>query len=102
MDVWADGIHTLSQVVHKNLQAAYAGLKRSLKQEWVFVQRATKGLGDDFQLAEKALHEDFLPRLFLGDSEAMPSRKSMGFSVNKSGMAIPEPTQIVHCNWTAL
>ena len=52
---WAGGVKTMSGVAHNHPQAAYAGLQKSLKQEWVFVQCATQRLGDDFRPVEKAL-----------------------------------------------
>ncbi len=35
---WADGVLELSKVVGRYPQAAYAGLQKSLQQEWQFLQ----------------------------------------------------------------
>ena len=34
---WQDSVATLAGVAHWHLQTAYAGLQKSLQQEWVFV-----------------------------------------------------------------
>jgi hypothetical protein len=47
---WADGV-----VVGRCPQAAYAGLQKSLQQEWQFLQRVTNGLSDEFEVVEEAL-----------------------------------------------
>ena len=63
---------TLSGVAHKHLQSAYAGLQKSLQQEWDFVQRVTPGVGDAFGPAEVALKDIFVPALFQGLWEGVP------------------------------
>ena len=57
-------METLAGVSHKHPQSAYAGLQKSLHQEWAFVHRDTPGIGDAFGPVEKALQENFLPELF--------------------------------------
>ena len=47
-------------------QYAYAGMQKSLHQEWEFVQQVTPVIGDVFGPVEKALRENFLPALFEG------------------------------------
>ena len=46
---------TEAKVTSKHLKSAYAGLQKSLQQEWVFVQRVTPGIGDAFIPVEQAL-----------------------------------------------
>ena len=46
---WEGGIGMLAGVTCKHPQAAYAGLQKSLQQEWAFVQHATQGIGKEFQ-----------------------------------------------------
>ena len=53
----------------KHLQSAYAGLQKSLQQKWAFVQRVTPGIGDDFDLVDKAVREAFFLALFQGLGE---------------------------------
>ena len=45
VEYWAVIIRVMELVARKHLEAAYAYLKKSLQQEWSFVQRATQGLG---------------------------------------------------------
>ena len=46
------------------MQSAYAGLQKSLQQEWSFMQQVNPNIGDTFGLVEKALRENFIPSLF--------------------------------------
>ena len=52
---WAESVDTFYGVSCKQSQSAYAGLQKSLQQEWVFVQRVTLGIDNAFGLVEKAL-----------------------------------------------
>ena len=54
-------METLAGVSRKHPQSAYAGLQKSLQQEWAFVHRVTPGIGDAFGPAEKAMQETFVP-----------------------------------------
>ena len=69
---WAESMETLSGFSCNNPQSAYAGLQKSLHQEWEFVQRVTPGIGDAFGLVEKTLRENFVPALFEGMSGGAP------------------------------
>ncbi len=42
---WTDGIKELALVAERYPQAAYAGLQKSLQQEWQFLQHVTNGHG---------------------------------------------------------
>ena len=55
---------TLAGFFLKHLQSAYAGLQKSLQQEWAFLQRVTLGIGNAFSPIEKALRENFFLTLF--------------------------------------
>ena len=57
-------METLVGVYRKHPQPAYAGLQKSLHQEWAFVQRVTPGIGVTIGPVEKALRETFVPALF--------------------------------------
>ena len=52
---WSYWISTMSGVACRHLQAAYAGLKKSLLQKWAFMQYANQRIGDDFKPVEKDL-----------------------------------------------
>ena len=56
----------LTEVSRKHPQSAYAGLQKSLQQEWAFVQQVTPGVGDYFVPVETTLKETFVPALFEG------------------------------------
>jgi hypothetical protein len=45
---WVTAIHELSWVAEKYQQVAYAGLQKSLQQEWQFLQQVTKDLNEKF------------------------------------------------------
>ena len=51
----SESLDILSGVSCKHPHSAYAGLQKSLQQEWAFVQRVTPGIGDAFGPVEKAL-----------------------------------------------
>ena len=66
LEGWAEFVGTLDGVAHKHPQSAYAGLQKSLQQEWLFVQRVTPGIGDSFGPVEEDIAKAFLPVLFEG------------------------------------
>ena len=43
---WTESVAILSGVARKHPQSDYAGLQKSLQQEWAFVQRVTLGVED--------------------------------------------------------
>ena len=45
---WKEFVRILAGVTLKHPQSAYAGLQKSLQQEWAFVQRVTPGVGAAF------------------------------------------------------
>ena len=71
---WVELVKTLSGVACNHLQSAYAGLQKSLQQEWAFMQWVTPGIGDAFGPVEEVLEETFLPDLFQGMGEETPGR----------------------------
>jgi hypothetical protein len=73
---WADSVLELSKVVGRYPQAAYAGLQKSLQQEWQFLQRVTNGLSDEFEVVEEVLAENFLPSLF-GNGESCDAKRQL-------------------------
>ena len=63
---WAKSVSTLDGVARKHPKYAYAGLQKSLQQEWAFMQRVTPGIGDAFGPVEEEIETAFLPALFEG------------------------------------
>ena len=57
---------TLAGVARKHPQSAYAGLQKSLQQEWAFLQRVTPGIDNAFRPVEEEIAKAFLPELFVG------------------------------------
>ena len=66
---WVRGVETLAKVARRFPQTAYAGLTRSLQQEWQYLQRVTPAVADAFGPVEAALADSFLPAL-LGEDRA--------------------------------
>ena len=84
---------TLSGVARKHPQYAYAGLKRSLQQEWEFLQQFTLNIGDAFGPVEQALRDAFFPALFQGLREVTPGRGFTCLPVKQAGMDLPDTTK---------
>ena len=61
---WKESVQILAGVALKHPQSAYAGLQKSLQQEWAFVQRVSPGVGAALGPVEDALQEVFVPDLF--------------------------------------
>ena len=71
---WAESVRTLAGVARKHPQSAYAGLQKSLQQEWSFVQRVTPGIGDAFGPVEAEIAMALPPALFEGVGDVSPGR----------------------------
>jgi hypothetical protein len=97
---WTAAVGELSQVAERFPQSAYAGLQKSLQQEWQFLQRVTAGLGKEFRGVEDALTTKFLPALFGITETDNPLRQLACLPVKQSGLAIPDPTTTADENWT--
>ena len=98
---WTESVSILSGVAPKHPQSAYAGLQKSLQQEWAFVQWVTPGVGDSFGYVETALKETFVPALFKGMRESVPEREVTRLPVKQAGLALLGPSQMAPENWTA-
>ena len=61
----------------------------------------TPGVGAAFGLVEEALWEVFLPALFRGLTEGLPTRENTRLPVKQAGLAIPDPDLTAPENWTA-
>ena len=90
---WKESVAIMAGFALKHPQSAYAGLQKSLQQEWYFVQRVTPGVGAAFGPAEEALREVFVPALFRGLTKGLPMRENTRLSVKKVGLAIPDPVK---------
>jgi hypothetical protein len=62
--LWTPAIHEIASASKNFPQSAYAGLQKSLQQEWQFVQRVVKDSGGSFEV-EEALSKAFLPSLLM-------------------------------------
>ena len=87
--MWTDSVKTLSGVARKQPHSAYAGLKKSLSQDWASVQRFILNIGDDFGPVEQALQEAFIPDLFQGLVEVIPGRGLAHIPMKQTGLALP-------------
>jgi hypothetical protein len=89
-DEWTGCIKAIAKVAPLFPQMAYAGIQKSLQQEWQFVQRVIDGIGGEFSEVEAALTEVFLPALF---EKTMPTgshlQKVTALPVKVSGLSIP-------------
>ena len=65
------------------------------------MQRVTSGVGEAFGPVEEALREVFVPALFRGLTEGLPTRENTRLPVKHAGLAIPDPVKTAHENWTA-
>ena len=76
---WAEWVKTLAGVARKHPQSAYAGLQKSLQQEWAFVQWVTPGISNAFGPVEEEITKAFLPALFDGAGDGAPGREITRF-----------------------
>ena len=75
------------------LSHAYAGLQKSLQQEWEVVQRVTPGIGDAFVPVEEEISTAFLRELFEGMGDGAPGRAITRLPVKQAGIALPYLTR---------
>ena len=88
----AESVKMFTGVAHKHPQSVYAGLQKSLQQEWAFVQWVTPGTGDQFGPVEEEIANAFLPALFEGVGDGDPVREITRLPVRQAGMALPDLT----------
>jgi hypothetical protein len=74
---WEEAVADLATVAPNFPQTAYAGLQKSLQQEWQFVQRVTQGIGPEFRDIELVLAKTFLPTLFGDDYDEVDPRRKL-------------------------
>ena len=90
MQGWVELVRTLSGVDHKHPQSTYAGLKKSLQQEWAFVQQVNPSIRNAFGPAEEALWETFFPSLSQALREGATGRGVTRIPVKQAGLALPD------------
>ena len=93
-------VKMLLGVACKHLHSTYAGLQKSIQQQWAFVQQVTPEVGDAFVLVEQALREAFFSDLFQGFGEGIPGRGVTRLPVKHLGLDLPDPKKMVRENWT--
>ena len=99
---WKESVKTLSRVDRKYLQSAYAGLQKSLQQEWTFLQKVTPDIGDNFGPVEQALRDTLIPALFQGLGEGKQGRGVTCLSLKQAVLALPDPTKTAPEKWHAV
>ena len=86
---WAESVRTLAGVDRKHPQSAYAGLQKSLQQEWAFVQRVKPGISNSFGPVEEEITKALLPALFEGVGDRAPGREITRLSIKQAGTSVP-------------
>jgi hypothetical protein len=89
---WVQGVESLAKVARRHPQTAYAGLAKSLQQEWQYLQRVVPDCGTAFAPVEEAIRSVFLPALLGGEAEET-QRALTSLSVRQAGLGLPDPTQ---------
>ena len=79
-------------VARRHPQTAYAGLKKSLQQEWDFFQRVNPGIRDNFCPSKEDIQHSFLLDLLRGETSNLPAWGVSHLQVNQAGIALPNPT----------
>ena len=79
---WTECVQTLAGVARKLHQSAYAGLQKSLQQEWAFMQRVTPGISNSFGPVEEEIKTAFITELFHGMGDGAPGREITRLPVN--------------------
>jgi hypothetical protein len=97
---WVQGIETLAKVARRYPQTAYAGLTKSLQQEWQYLQRVVPACGAAFEPVEAAIRTVFLPALLQG-TEGETQRELTSLSVRRAGLGLLNPTRTAPDCFTA-
>ena len=97
---WVELVQTLSVVAHKHPQSDYAGLQKSLQQEWTFVQRVIPDIWGTFRPVKTPLQYALLLTLFQGVGEGTTEQGVTHLPVKEAGMTLPYPINIAPDNWT--
>jgi hypothetical protein len=99
---WADAVEVLATVAVDYPQSAYTALQKSLQQEWQFLQRVVKDIGEAFTVVGKAISQSFLPALFGEDLDDDDYRRRLAaLPVKHCGVALQDPTASAKPNYEA-
>ena len=99
---WESTVTELAATAKDFPQSAYAGLQKSLQQEWKFVQRATKNCGKKFEDLSKTIFDTFLRALFDDEIEEEDSRRKLAaLPIKQAGLALADPAQTASSIFTA-
>jgi hypothetical protein len=99
---WVSVIADLTFVTLSHPWSAYLGLQKSWQQEWQFIQRVVKGIGNDFGEIKKAIFDLFLPTLFLDKLKECHQHCSLSkLPVKFAGLALPDPVASSESNFEA-
>ena len=98
---WAHRLAALGNIVRRFPQTAYAGLVKSLPNEWIYLQQVTSGNGDLYKPIERAIWEDFLPALLYQPSIGDNLRNHIVLVLKRAGLGIPDPTTSTEDNHAA-
>jgi hypothetical protein len=98
--LWKHGIGELTKVARRFPQTAFAGLARSFQSEWTYLQRVTKGVGEEFAEVERAIEQEFLPTLFDEKREGLEKlTQILRLSAKQAGLGIPSPRETARRNY---
>jgi hypothetical protein len=89
---WVQGVESLVKVAKRYPQTAYAGVTKSLQQEWQYLQRVVPNCGTAFEPVKEAIQTVFLPAL-LEATEPECQRKLTTLSIRQAGLGLPNPVQ---------
>ena len=92
---WVALVRTLLGVDRKHLKTSYAGLEKSLQQEWAFVQQVTPNIGGAFSPVDYALQDYFPSALFNGRRGWNPTAGGHTLVSESGGSGPPRPHKYV-------
>ena len=85
-------VSIIDGVLCNHQKTAYAGLQKSLQQEWDFVQHVTPDIGTSLHTMEDSLRDEFLLDLFKEYTSYIPGREFTSLPVRKDMLALPDTT----------
>jgi hypothetical protein len=95
-------VTSLAAAAVKFPQSTYSGRQCSLQQEWQFVQRVVRNIGEKFPDVKKELNHTFLPALFSDTIDNNDPRLALaGLPVKHAGLAFPNPVLSADKNYEA-
>jgi hypothetical protein len=99
---WADAVGAeMDKVAERYPQTAYAGMQKSIQQEWQYLQGVTDGLGEELDDIEQAMNDKFCPAILGIESVSETKQQLACLPVKHSGLALPNPTTTAESNWKA-